>query len=410
MRLTRGTLVGLLVSGGLVAVGVSSAQAAPNPCAGATIVGTDQDDVLRGTDGPDVIDGLAGDDTLFGLGGDDVLCGGYGQDELQGGDGADVLHGGRDAKVQEDSDYYVYYGDSLEGGPGDDTLDPGLDSRHEGSVDAVTFEHSLGPVTVDLALGSATGDGTDTFTGPFTRVTGTPYDDVLLGSDGRETLAGGRGSDRLEGRGGDDDLAGRDLSFHRGWNHVDRDVVLGGAGNDYVAGGNGDDLLRGGRGNDSLNGDRGVDRSYGGPGKDNFVDLLESADGQVMAGGPGVDNLYDLHLYDADGRYQRHSVGRIDLAAGTFRARFGGTTTRVSVPGNEGAGTPRGDLWTVYGTDGPNQLISGYDDPVRLFGLGGRDSLFGSIRDDVIDGGPGYDSGTGYTGHDRIISMEKIYR
>src|SRR6478752_4978534 len=106
---SRATLLALVV------VGTSALVAAPAPGAGPCDSPT-----IRGPDG------------------DDVLCGGAGQDRLVGGTGADELYGGTDAKVAEDTDYYLYYGDTLSGGPGADTLDGGLDPRHEGSVDRVT--------------------------------------------------------------------------------------------------------------------------------------------------------------------------------------------------------------------------------------------------------------------------------
>src|SRR3954465_9073100 len=172
----------------LALIGATLVVAAPAPAAGPcdhpTIRGTADDDRLRGTSGPDGIPGLGGDDTLLGRGGDDVLCGGAGQDRLVGGAGDDQLHGGGDAKVAQDTDYYVYDGDTLDGGPGSDTLDGGLDGRHDGSVDSLTFAGLSAPVTVDLAEATAvSGADTDTVVGPVHGVTGTDHDDVLLGSD-----------------------------------------------------------------------------------------------------------------------------------------------------------------------------------------------------------------------------------
>ena len=130
-----------------------------------------------------MIAGVGGDDVLIGLGGDDVLCGGRGQDILRGGPGEDRLYGGADAKVAEDTDYYVYYGDTLDGGPDDDTLVPGGDPRHDGSVDAVTVADATDGVTVDLAAGTIASKNdeepeTDTIDGPIATFTGTAYADT----------------------------------------------------------------------------------------------------------------------------------------------------------------------------------------------------------------------------------------
>ena len=64
------------------------------PCAGATIIGTANNDNLVGTPGADIIDGLAGDDTIAGLGGDDLICGGDGIDTISAGSGNDGVIAG----------------------------------------------------------------------------------------------------------------------------------------------------------------------------------------------------------------------------------------------------------------------------------------------------------------------------
>src|SRR5262245_2778866 len=112
-----------------------------------TILGTDGPDVIKGTPGRDVIAGLGGDDQIGG-GQNDIICGGDGNDRLNGGSGNDTLFG-------EGGD-----NDFLDGGPGNDMMDAG-GSR----FDAIVFFDATGPVTASLATGTATGQGTDTFTG-----------------------------------------------------------------------------------------------------------------------------------------------------------------------------------------------------------------------------------------------------
>ena len=408
MRVIGGTLTALLLVAGTAAMGGDgSADAAANPCAGATVVGTDGDDVLQGTEGADVIDGRGGDDRILGLGGDDVLCGGEGQDRLLGGAGSDTLHGDLDAKVAEDTDYYVYYGDTLDGGAGDDVLDPGSDGRHEGSVDTVTYADATQAVTVDLGAGTATGDGADTILGPVATLVGSPYDDALTGTDAAETIVGSAGRDRLAGLGGADLLAGG--SWSAGDDDRVGNLLRGGPGRDELHGSEGDDEIRGGPGNDLVQGEQGRDRSWGGTGNDHFNDVVEPAAGQLIRGGTGRDELSALSFVDAAGHDQRHARGRIDLAEGTTRVRFGDVTLTMETEGIEDVSTSPGDLWTVWGTRGPNVLMAGFDhSPVRLYGLAGDDRLLGSFEDDVLDGGPGRDAGNGWTGHDRIRSIERL--
>jgi hypothetical protein len=65
--------------------------------------------------------------------------------------------------------------------------------------------------------------------------TGGLGDDVVIGTDGRNTLVGGYGSDRILGLGGDDELmTGIDAGASIFYEPHDRDVVEGGAGDDTV--------------------------------------------------------------------------------------------------------------------------------------------------------------------------------
>ncbi|GAA2155497.1 hypothetical protein GCM10009844_42660 [Nocardioides koreensis] len=408
MRAIGGTLTAVLLVAGTAALGGDgSADASANPCAAATVVGTGGDDVLQGTEGDDVIDGRGGDDRILGLGGDDVLCGGEGQDRLLGGAGADTLHGGTDAKVVEDTEYYVYYGDTLDGGAGDDVLDPGSDGRHEGTVDTITYVHAPQAVTVDLGAGTATGVGDDTLLGPVATLVGSAYDDTLTGSDAAETIVGSGGRDRLVGLGGADLLAGG--SWGAGDDDRVGNLLLGGPGRDELHGSAGDDEIHGGRGNDLVQGEGGRDRTFGGAGDDSFNDLVLPGGAQAVHGGRGRDSLSAFGYADAGGHELRPVRGLTDLREGVTRARFTDRSVTVTTAGIENVNTPRARLWTVRGTGGPNELIAGFDHTaVRLYGLAGDDRLYGSFEDDVLDGGPGHDEGSGWTGHDRIRSIERL--
>lgn len=229
--------------------------------------GTPDDDVIVGGKGHDTLVGLEGDDRLCGRGGGDSLFGGRGNDILAGGTGvSDLLLGGPGDDAlnggvgSDDSVSYVFgpgaveanvetgtaagdgsdsiggvehltgsdhadtiTGDSgsndlhggggsdflfggggsdrLFGGPDDDDLDGG-----DGG-DSVLFLSALGPVEMNLASGSATGDGSDTLTG-IEGGTGSDYDDVLVGNSGPNGLEGDLGYDELSGGAGNDFLDG----------------------------------------------------------------------------------------------------------------------------------------------------------------------------------------------------------
>ena len=109
-----------------------------------------------------------------------------------------------------------------------------------------------------------------------THVVGTPGDERIVGTDGRDWIQAHGGDDRVLGVAGNDLLDGGD----------GQDVVRGGPGNDELHGGRGGDLVSGGLGKDSLNGDRGRDDLRGGPGNDFLADY---DDGDLLLGGAGND-------------------------------------------------------------------------------------------------------------------------
>jgi Ca2+-binding RTX toxin-like protein len=205
------------------------------------VTGGSGNDVLRGhpTSG-DTLNGGPGNDTLSGLGGTDLLNGGPGDDILAGGAGNDALNG-------ED---------------GTDTAD-------------FASAGSAG-VRVNLATGSASGEGNDTLTG-IEGVAGSAFADTITGDAGPNSLSGRGGNDAIQGAAGDDTINGSDGGDELGGNGGN-DTVSGGTGADSLRGDSGDDTLSGGPGADSLNGGGGGDTISGGSGKDD------------MRGGAGTDS------------------------------------------------------------------------------------------------------------------------
>jgi Ca2+-binding RTX toxin-like protein len=107
-------------------------------------------------------------------------------------------------------------------------------------------------------------------------IVGTPWDDTLTGTGGRDVICGLEGNDTLNGLQGKDVLAGGD----------DDDTLNGGAGKDLLLGGEGNDTLNGGTGKDKLFGDAGTDALAGGNGKDKLDGGTEA---DTCAGGRGKD-------------------------------------------------------------------------------------------------------------------------
>jgi Ca2+-binding RTX toxin-like protein len=193
------------------------------------------------------LSGGIANDILTGDGGNNILAGDTGDDTLAGGAGDDILYGdGRiDSHNTGTSGSFITYADLavladptlvdgndvLEGGLGDDVLWGG------GGIDTASYAHASGGVQVALGNGpgggSASGADGDDILHDIEDVTGSAYDDTLLGNNGANLLAGGDGQDYLRGAGG----------------------------NDTLQGGNGEDYLDGGQGDDTLDGGAGIDRA-----------------------------------------------------------------------------------------------------------------------------------------------------
>ncbi len=192
---------------------------------GAHLRGDDGADVLRGGSGNEKLDGGPGDDSLTALGGKDELIGRTGDDVLDGGSGADLLYGSADyaSSMPDGGD------DTLVGGSGDDALcdydlDVGSDQFDGGPGFDVAIPSGIGPVHIDLREpgGQGRAGENDVFAG-IEGATGTPADDVLLGTDGSNQLyGGGGGNDEVRGLAGDDELG------------ISNGVVAGGRGDDTV--------------------------------------------------------------------------------------------------------------------------------------------------------------------------------
>ncbi|WP_460274794.1 Hint domain-containing protein [Celeribacter sp. ULVN23_4] len=217
------------------------------------VEGTSSDDTINSSytdsDGDsissddDTIYGYAGDDTIYGGDGDDYIDGGAGDDTLIGGDGADTLVGGsgQDTVDYSDSDEAVY-------------------------VDLSTNTFSGGDAEGDSASGV---DG----------ITGSDYDDTLIGFDGESTSGDDQYTNIIHGGGGDDYIDGK----------AGADYLYGDSGDDTIYGGEGDDYIEGGTGTDTIYGEEGDDTIYGGDG-DDIIDGGDGAD--TIDGGDGDDTIY----------------------------------------------------------------------------------------------------------------------
>ncbi|MBP2298889.1 cellulase family glycosylhydrolase [Azospirillum picis] len=302
----------------------------------ADVMGGDGDDQIAANSLSQVIDGRGGNDTIDGGGGDDLLRGGAGNDLLLGGDGEDDLQGeaGNDTLVGGAGADFLQGGlgnDSLQGGAGNDTLagGAGADTLDGGDgIDVADYSLSATAMTLDLSTGTMSGpDGAGDVLTSIEGVTGTYYDDTIIGGSGDNVINGWAGQDTIVGSLGNDTIDGGlatggvntdllDYSGLSGTVNVDfntrsavksaggtdtfsevefirgtanNDTIIGDGSWNRFEGGGGNDLLNGGGGNDTLVGGGGNDTLSGGEGQDRF---------EFAASGNGTDLITDAAAGD----------------------------------------------------------------------------------------------------------------
>jgi Ca2+-binding RTX toxin-like protein len=337
-----------------------------------SMAGTGLDDYLLGMAGHDTLIGGAGNDWLFGETGNDTLFGGDGLDKLSGNDGDDTLYGGSendDLRGQNGDDYL--YGDegqdSLSGGPGADKLYGGIDSdklygnRGEDTLeggaggdilnggedtDTASYAGADAAVRASLGNGERIGDAVGDIFISIENLTGSAWNDQLIGDNAANQLSGGDGDDVL--------------------------VAMGG-----------DDVLSGGRGNDTLDGGTGRNQYFGGEGFDtvSFLSQVTGLQLDMLAINPTTGAL--LQAFD--------SIERIF-----------GSNSADTIHATELANQVRGMIGndTIYGRGGDDQLSGDAGDDVldggsgndNLSGDAGNDTLLGGLGSDILNGGSGTDT------------------
>jgi Ca2+-binding RTX toxin-like protein len=250
----------------------------------------------------------------------------------------------------------------------------------------------------------------------MTFITGTPGNDVIIGTNGNDFAYGDAGDDEIRllrgndiGNGG----SGNDVVF----GDEDRDYLIGGLGEDKLYGGTeadmlsgdaGDDELDGGSENDVLSGGRGNDRLVGGAGSDTFKfnrgdgrDTI-AEDGDIPAAStdwqaiwnvtdgwmngfevdPGtgqVRNAEGERLFTSD--YRWLAATHYDYETGTFY-RFRGTGTPTTMTTAATAGSDRIEFGLGIDIQDVVFAMSGSD--LRI-GVTNENSVLGSFEE-ISDG------------------------
>ena len=270
----------------------------------------------------------------------------------------------------------------FEGRGGDDQIIGNGNTR-------ISYLHATGPVTVDLAAGTADGDasvGHDTFTG-VNRVRGSFFADTLLGSNNPNGTA-----ELLEGRGGDDFIDGRGGFDKAVYLNEDAPIVVHLAAGDVFGGSN--------TGHDTL---RSIEAIIG----TNFADTIDATGftaSSTNAGSAGV-NTAGAAFNEIEGGGGNDAItGNGNTRIAFYNATDGVTVTFTSLGAGTSHGTAPGDTAGV-GTDtftGVNSVRgSAFDD---FIGPDAGNNVFdGQTGNDTLQGGGGNDTLIGGAGIDRAL-------
>ena len=371
--------------------------------------------------------GNVSDNGLFGLDGNDTLDGGAGNDILDGGAGVDtVLYASATAGVTVNlglttaqntggagtdtlSNFENLTGsnfsDNLSGNSGNNVLDGAA------GTDTLSYAMATAGVTVNLSLTTAqntVGAGTDTLSN-FENLTGSNFNDQLLGDAGNNALNGGAGTDTVSYTTATAAVT-VNLSLTTAQNTVGAGTdtlsnfenLRGSNFNDTLTGDAKSNILIGGLGNDLLNGGAAVDIvSYETATTGVTVSLLLAGAQNTM--GAGTDTLSNLEslrgsnfndTLTGNGGTNILTGGAgndvLDGDAGSDTASYettsAGVTVSLAVAGVQntvGAGT---DTLSNF----ENLRGSNFND--TLTGNAASNVLIGHLGNDVLDGGVGTDT------------------
>lgn len=258
--------------------------------------------VKAGSAGTDSIHGITAirgtdyADTFIGDGWDNEFRGMNGVDSYSGGAGSDLVR--FETETNQSATRGVFINLSSTSNTGSAT----------GFTSTVTLSARTG---LDAYGNLETFDSIERITGTRfnDRIIGDEKDNVLRGREGNDTMVGGSGRDRLEGDDGNDYLDG-------------------GSGRDDLNGGRGSDTLLGGSGNDNLDGGEGNDTVKAGSGEFDYI-----------SGSSGTDTVdgeagYDMYTFDRADNSDTNGDGN--------SSEHGADSITVNLGGGIGAGTITG--------------------------------------------------------------------
>jgi Ca2+-binding RTX toxin-like protein len=385
--------------------------------------GTAENDELASTSNEGLhFFGLAGNDRIISdaVAGNDIMNAGKGNDYLSTNGGTDKLYGeeGNDTLFTTNYDKALY-----DGGQGTDTLIAhhvdiskatlsGIEILQVNFQASMTAEQmaSFESITTGQDAGEANIVGTDGGTYSLEgkevdgviNITGSKYDDTIIGNDAGQMLLGGDGNDTIHGGGGNDAI----------YDDVGQNEIHGDGGNDnIVCQANGDpirNLIVGGEGYDT------VDAYLANLALSTFMSVEELVvHSSVILNGGQLADFETLTMVGGEGVIQAAAGGNYDLSGLSVSGRadlrgsdgddvLTGNGAGQYIEGNEGDDVIDGKagddhLWdnsghnTIHGGDG-NDVISGRGQRDILAGDAGDDEIgIDQTAGSEVDGGDGRD-------------------
>ena len=340
------------------------------------IAGNPLPNEINGTPNADVLTGGAANDLITAGAGDDVITGGAGNDVIDGSDGVDTAVFSAGVTTVTVNNGVV----TVTGPDGVDTL-TNVERLRVGAL-----ELTVAGLTGATLIGSAAGE----------TLAGGIGDDRFFGLAGADTLSGGAGSDTADysgaagavtaridtqsasndGDGGSDTFSSIENLTGSAFN----DLLVGDANANILSGGLGRDVIIAGGGNDVINGGAGVPNElYGGAGDDTYL-VEERTDSIVENANEGVDTVLS-------------ALFQINLSANVENLTYTGTGTFTGV-GNALANVITGGLQrdVLLGQGGNDILIGGAGAANELYGGLGDDTYVLDVGDSIIEGvGAGVD-------------------
>jgi serralysin len=351
--------------------------------------GTAFNDQIEAGAGADAIDGAAGNDTISAGDGDDVITGGVGSDTIDGGAGTDTAVfavGGVSYSVAVSGGTVT-----VTSSDGVDTLTNVERLRFAGvelAVSALGGLTLIGANTGETLNGASLNDRLYGFGGADT-LNGADGDDVLSGGAGNDALNGGAGSDTADYSGAagavtvridtqsaaNDGDGGTDtfVSIENLTGSAFNDLLVGNGAANVLSGGLGRDTIIAGGGDDTISGGADVPNElYGGAGNDTYI-VENRSDSIVENVGEGYDTI-------------RSSLFQVNMAANVEELVYTGTGTFTGV-GSAQANVIRGGALrdTLIGGGGDDTLYGGAGAANELYGGTGNDTYMLEVADTIIE-------------------------